>query len=269
MIWRDCVQEAEDPLVVLRELPVTRVLNTTCGPNRKETGTRNREIEWVTGRFKRPLSQIGGPLLQGDAGFDGVELHYAHAYTMASFLSPLNTRADGYGGAVAQRARLALEVYQRVRGRVGADFPVGCRFLAEECIEGGGTVSDAEYFARVFAEAGMDFLSLSRGGKFDDAQQPKVGAAAYPYTGRSGYECMPSYYSDAQGPFGRNLGATARIRAAVRAANRTTPLITSLCGGVDLGRAGGAGVWHTGGAGAKPEPGNRYIARARNAHDSE
>jgi dimethylglycine catabolism A len=162
-----------------------------------------------------------------EAGFDGVELHYAHAYTMASFLSPLNTRNDGYGGAVAQRARLALEVYQRVRAGVGADFPVGCRFLAEECIDGGGTVSDAEYFARAFAEAGMDFLSLSRGGKFDDAQQPKVGAAAYPYTGRSGYECMPSYYSDTQGPFGRNLGATARIRAAVRAANRTTPLIAS------------------------------------------
>ncbi len=135
-----------------------------------------------------------------DAGFDGVELHYAHAYTMASFLSPLNTRTDGYGGGVAQRARLPLEVYQRVRAEVGADFPVGCRFLAEECIEGGGTVSDAEYFACAFAEAGMDFLSLSRGGKFDDAQQPKVGAAAYPYTGRSGYECMPSYYSDAQGP---------------------------------------------------------------------
>jgi len=50
----------------------------------------------------------------------------------------------------------------------------------------------------------------------DDAKQPKVGDAAYPYTGRSGYECMPSYYSDAAGPFGRNLESTARIRAAVR-----------------------------------------------------
>jgi dimethylglycine catabolism A len=162
-----------------------------------------------------------------EAGFDGVELHYAHAYTMASFLSPLNTRDDGYGGAVAERARLALEVYRRVRADVGADFPVGCRILAEECIEGGGTVMDAEYFARAFAAAGMDFLSLSRGGKFDDAQQPKVGSAAYPYTGRSGYECMPSYYSDVRGPFGRNLGATARILAAVRAANLSTPLIAS------------------------------------------
>jgi 2,4-dienoyl-CoA reductase-like NADH-dependent reductase (Old Yellow Enzyme family) len=162
-----------------------------------------------------------------DAGFDGVELHYAHAYTMASFLSPLNTRDDGYGGAVADRARLALEVYGQVRSDVGADYPVGCRFLAEECIAGGGTVTDAEYFACAFAKVGMDFLSLSRGGKFDDAQQPKVGAAAYPYTGRSGYECMPSYYSDARGPFGRNLGAAARIHAAVRAAGCTTPLIAS------------------------------------------
>ncbi len=161
------------------------------------------------------------------SGFDGVELHYAHAYTMASFLSPLNTRADGYGGAVEGRVRLALEVYARVRADLGADFPIGCRFLADECIEGGGSVSDAEYFACEFAMAGMDFLSLSRGGKFDDAQQPKVGTAAYPYTGPSGYECMPSYYSDAKGPFGRNLHATARIRAAVRAANCSTPVITS------------------------------------------
>jgi hypothetical protein len=161
------------------------------------------------------------------AGLDGVELHYAHAYTMASFLSPLNTRGDGYGGAVAGRARLALEVYEQVRADVGTDYPVGCRFLADECIAGGGSVADAEYLAREFAAAGMDFLSLSRGGKFDDAQRPKVGAAAYPYTGRSGYECMPSYYSDAQGPFGRNLGATARIRASLRAANRDTPVIAS------------------------------------------
>jgi 2,4-dienoyl-CoA reductase-like NADH-dependent reductase (Old Yellow Enzyme family) len=162
-----------------------------------------------------------------DAGFDGVELHYAHAYTMASFLSPLNTRNDGYGGSPAERARLPLEVLARVRTEVGADFTVGCRFLAEECIEGGGTGADAEYYAGEFARAGMDFLSLSRGGKFDDARQPKVGAAAYPYTGRSGYECMPSYFSDARGPYGRNLAATARVRAAVRAAGCATPVIAA------------------------------------------
>ncbi len=72
-------------------------------------------------------------------------------------------------------------------------------------------------FGTEFARAGMDFLSLSRGGKFDDAKQPKVGEAAYPYTGRSGYECMPSYYSDAAGPFGEKPAAhreNSRCRAA-------------------------------------------------------
>jgi 2,4-dienoyl-CoA reductase-like NADH-dependent reductase (Old Yellow Enzyme family) len=151
-----------------------------------------------------------------EAGFDGVELHFAHAYTMASFLSRSNTRVDGYGGDLTNRVRLPLEVYSRVRAEVGEDFVVGCRFLADECIEGGSTADDAVFFGTEFARAGMDFLSLSRGGKFDDAKQPKIGDAAYPYTGRSGYECMPSYYSDATGPFGRNLESTARIRAAVR-----------------------------------------------------
>jgi len=162
-----------------------------------------------------------------EAGFDGVELHFAHAYTMASFLSRLNTRSDGYGGDAASRVKLPLEVYARVQAAVGADFAVGCRYLADECIAGGSEVDDAVYFGCEFARAGMRFLSLSRGGKFDDAKQPKVGEAAYPYTGRSGYECMPSYYSDAVGPFGRNLDATTRIRAAIRAAGLATPVVAT------------------------------------------
>ena len=162
-----------------------------------------------------------------EAGFDGVELHYAHAYTMASFLSRVNTRDDGFGGALESRVRLPLEVFSQVRAEVGHDFAVGCRYLADECIDGGNPVDDAAWFGSRFAQAGMDFLSLSRGGKFDDAKQPKVGGAAYPYTGRSGYECMPSYYSDAQGPFGRNLNATTRIRAAIRERGLTTPVVAT------------------------------------------
>jgi len=162
-----------------------------------------------------------------DAGFDGVELHYAHAYTMASFLSRMNSREDGFGGPAANRVRLPLEVLSRVRALVGADFAVGCRFLADECIDGGTSLDEAIYFGCEFARAGMDFLSLSRGGKFDDAKQPKIGGAAYPYTGRSGYECMPSYYSDARGPFGRNLEPTARIRAAIREQGLPTPVVVA------------------------------------------
>jgi dimethylglycine catabolism A len=165
-----------------------------------------------------------------DAGFDGVELHYAHAYTMASFLSRTNSRDDRYGGARENRVRLPLEVYEAVRARVGQDFVVGCRFLAEECIAGGSDADDAASFGVAFAGAGMDFLSTSRGGKFDDAGQPGVGWAAYPYTGPSGYECMPQFISDARGPFARNAAATAAIRAAIRTSGFSTPVVCT--GGV-------------------------------------
>jgi 2,4-dienoyl-CoA reductase-like NADH-dependent reductase (Old Yellow Enzyme family) len=161
------------------------------------------------------------------AGFDGVELHYAHAYTMASFLSALNDRPDGYGGNRENRVRLPLEVHQAVRDRVGKGFAVGCRYLSEDCIAGGNTVEDAAFFAVAFAKAGMDFLSLSRGGKFEDARQPPVGWAAYPYTGPSGYECMPTVLSDSKGPFGRNVPAAARIRQALREAGLQTPVVVS------------------------------------------
>lgn len=161
------------------------------------------------------------------AGFDGVELHYAHAYTMASFLSATNDRDDGFGGSREGRVRLPVQVYRTVRERVGRDFVVGCRFLTEECVSSGSTLEEAIAFAVAFAQAGMDFLSTSRGGKFDDAKQPRIGQAAYPYTGRSGYECMPQFLSDQQGPFGRNLQPTAAIRAAVRALGSQLPIVCS------------------------------------------
>lgn len=161
------------------------------------------------------------------AGLDGIELHYAHAYTMASFLSARNDRDDGYGGPREKRIRLPLEVYQQVRDVVGSDYTVGCRFLSDDCIEGGSDVDDAKFFGAEFARAGMDFLSVSRGGKFEDAAQPKTGWSAYPYTGESGYECMPSYISDEQGPFGRNFEPTAAIREAVRQAGFETPVVVA------------------------------------------
>ncbi|MCE9594619.1 MAG: hypothetical protein K8S98_10525 [Planctomycetes bacterium] len=170
-------------------------------------------------------------------GFDGVELHFAHAYTLASFLSRTNTRADGYGGSLEHRARLPLEVFRAVRASVGSDYVVGCRYLGDEVIDGGSRVDDACFFGREFARAGFDFLSISKGGKFDDAKQPKVGEAVYPYTGPSGHECMPTVRidepqaRDARGPFGRNLPLARAVREDVRAAGGDTPIVGS--GGVN------------------------------------
>mgnify|MGYP000670969657 CR=1 FL=1 len=160
------------------------------------------------------------------AGFDGVELHYAHAYTMASFLSRTNARTDGYGGSREGRVRLPLEVIAAVRRRVSAGFVVGCRMLGDEVIAGGSDVEDAVWFARAFAPV-LDFISVSKGGKFDDAEQPRVGEAVYPYTGESGYECMPTVHSDERGPFARNLGLAAAIRAGVRADGYVTPVVAA------------------------------------------
>jgi 2,4-dienoyl-CoA reductase-like NADH-dependent reductase (Old Yellow Enzyme family) len=159
------------------------------------------------------------------AGFDGVELHYAHAYTMASFLSALNDRDDGYGRTRAGRLRLPREVFAAVRARSVEGFVVGCRLLGDEAIAGGTEVDDAAFFAAALAADGMDFVSVSKGGKFEDAKAPKVGEAAYPYTGSSGHECMPTVRSDARGPFGRNLPLSRAVRAAVRAAGLATPVV--------------------------------------------
>ena len=143
--------------------------------------------------------------------------------------------------------RLPLEVFARVREVVGEDYPVGCRFLSEDCIPGGNTLEDTTYFGIEFARAGMDFLSLSRGGRFEDAKQPGVGWSVYPYTGPSGYECMPVVISDDFGPFGRNTEPVSRIRAAIRKAGFDTPV--AVIGGIHgfeqaeaILRSGGADI---------------------------
>jgi 2,4-dienoyl-CoA reductase-like NADH-dependent reductase (Old Yellow Enzyme family) len=162
-----------------------------------------------------------------EAGLDGIELHFAHAYTMASFLSALNTREDGYGGSRENRARLPVEVFSAVRAAVGAQYTVGARFLGDEMLVNGNTAEDAVFFGGVFAQSGFDFLSLSTGGKFEDAAIPKVGEAIYPYTGRSGYECMPTIFSDARGPFGRNVHVAKQVKEAINKAGHQTPIVAA------------------------------------------
>lgn len=153
-------------------------------------------------------------------GFDGVELHMAHAYTLSSFLSRLNPRKDDYGGSLANRLRLPLRVMRAVRAAVGDDFPIGVRFLGEECIRNGYTVVDAGPIAIELARAGADYISLSAGGKFEDARVIE-GEPLYPYTGYSGDRCMPG----AAYPDGANLPIPEAVRASVRAAGLETPIV--------------------------------------------
>ena len=161
------------------------------------------------------------------AGFDGVELHYAHAYTMASFLSALNNRDDGFGGSPENRVKVPKAVLEEVRKRIGPDACLGLRFLGDDVVDGGLRIEDAMYYAHEFVKSGADFISVSKGGKFEDAKQPKVGDAAYPYTGQSGYECMPTVFSDKTGPFGRNVKLSATIKSHLNGLGHDVPIVTS------------------------------------------
>lgn len=164
------------------------------------------------------------------AGFDGVELHFAHAYTLASFLSNTNRRTDAYGGSFENRMRLPREVIAAVREEVGRTFLVGCRYLGSEDILGGdgriggNTLEDARAIGVELCRAGLDFLSISRGGRFEDAKQPPVGEAAYPYTGWSGGRCIPRQKKD---PAEVNVFLATGVREAVRAAGFSVPVIAA------------------------------------------
>jgi anthraniloyl-CoA monooxygenase len=105
------------------------------------------------------------------AGFDMLELHAAHGYLLASFISPLtNRRADEYGGTLANRLRFPLEVFHAMRGVWPDEKPMSVRISATDWVDGGLTGDDAVEVARAFAEAGCDLIDVSTGQTTPDAQ---------------------------------------------------------------------------------------------------
>ena len=158
-----------------------------------------------------------------EAGYDAVELHMAHAYTLSSMLSARNRRRDEYGGrSLESRLRLPSEVLARARQEAGAGFPIGVRFDGEEAIKGGYGLTDSRYIALRFAQLGADWLSLSAGGKFEDAVH-KEGEPLYPYTGYSGDRTMPP----AAYPDGANLYLAETIKRFANAHGYQTPVVTT------------------------------------------
>jgi anthraniloyl-CoA monooxygenase len=103
-------------------------------------------------------------------GFDMLELHCAHGYLLASFLSPLtNRRADEYGGTVENRLRYPLEVFDAMRAAWPADRPMSVRLSATDWAEGGLSEEDLLAIARTFSAHGCDLLDVSTGQTVHDS----------------------------------------------------------------------------------------------------
>jgi 2,4-dienoyl-CoA reductase-like NADH-dependent reductase (Old Yellow Enzyme family) len=108
-----------------------------------------------------------------EAGFDVIEIHAAHGYLLASFLSPItNTRTDAYGGDLAGRMRLPLQVAEAVRRQMPEGMPLFVRVSSVDGAEGGWGLDDTVAFARELKARGVDVIDCSSGG------MPGTGTAA-------------------------------------------------------------------------------------------
>jgi 2,4-dienoyl-CoA reductase-like NADH-dependent reductase (Old Yellow Enzyme family) len=104
-----------------------------------------------------------------EAGFDAVEFHMAHSYTLADFLSKRgNNRQDEYGRDLDGRMKIPLAILKCSRERVGKDFPLLCRINGDEFIAGGNTLLHGAAIAKKLSEEGADAIDVSAGLRRDD-----------------------------------------------------------------------------------------------------
>ena len=97
------------------------------------------------------------------AGFDAVELHAAHGYLLAQFMSPYtNRRSDRFGGSLENRMRFPLAIVDQIHRKCGKDFPVLVRYSVDEWVPGGRDLQESLQVAKMFEEAGVAALDLSQ-----------------------------------------------------------------------------------------------------------
>ncbi len=119
------------------------------------------------------------------AGFDMLELHCAHGYLLASFLSPLtNRRSDEYGGSVENRLRYPLEVLRALREAWPREKPISVRISATDWKEGGLSPEDSVAIAAAFAQEGCDLVDVSTGQTVIDSRPIYGRMFQTPYSDR-------------------------------------------------------------------------------------
>ncbi|MCT4604575.1 MAG: NADH:flavin oxidoreductase [Marinisporobacter sp.] len=114
------------------------------------------EIDYIVNAFAEAGKRVK------DAGFDGVEIHGAHTYLINQFLSPYyNKRTDSYGGSLENRMRFLIEIYYKMREKVGKDFPIFVKLTATEFFEGGLTFEETKLICKKLESIGIDGIEIS------------------------------------------------------------------------------------------------------------
>jgi len=99
-----------------------------------------------------------------DAGFSGVQIHGAHGYLVSQFLSPYsNIRSDKWGGSLVNRARFVIEVYRKIRARVGKSFPIGIKLNSADFQKGGFSEEESMEVVKILSKEGIDLIEISGG----------------------------------------------------------------------------------------------------------
>ena len=187
------------------------------GWRQKVEDLKPEEISIIPGQF------ASGALRAKTAGFDFVELHMAHFTTLASFLSLVNKRKDQYGGDFEGRVKLPTEVVLATRSAVGNDFPIGVRINGEEFTKEGNTLLQSTRVARRLAYLGVDYISVSAGERFEDAEPPPPNFPPFAGTGYSGYRMSPRWWN----PDGVQVYLAEGVKRAVREAGYDVPVVTA------------------------------------------
>lgn len=121
--------------------------------------------ELTTAEIYELIEKFGeGARRAWEAGFDAVEIHGAHGYLVAQFMSPSsNKRIDEFGGSFTNRMRFPIEIVKSIRRRLGYSYPVIFRMSADERIPGGRFIEESKAAARLLEDTGVNAIHVSTG----------------------------------------------------------------------------------------------------------
>lgn len=157
-------------LVNLTPLAPSEVQLNMAGNFGKPRAASAADIQDIIRRFANTAGLIQA------AGFDGVQVHAAHGYLLSQFLSArTNLRQDRWGGSLANRASLLLEVVRAVRARVGPRYPISVKLNSSDFVQGGFTLEESVQVVQWLNDAGVDLLEVS-GGTYEQLEFFKLQA---------------------------------------------------------------------------------------------